>query len=54
MFAQKAQERIKRTSMESETIRSGTERGAIDSKNSKAKPTKPKVQTKSKVVKQKS
>jgi hypothetical protein len=50
MFKAKAAERISRLQMESETLRSGTERGMVASKTSKAKSTKPVLASKSKVV----
>ena len=51
MSQNKAMQRIMRTQMESETLRSGTERGNSIVKTSKAKATKPKLSAVSKVVK---
>ena len=46
-----AMSRIMRQRMESETLRSGTERGNVSTKTSKAKTTKPKLSSHSKVIK---
>jgi len=50
MYKAKASERISRHHAENTTLRSGTERGSVSTKTSKAKATKPNLASKSKVT----